>query len=49
MVANIVHEWLHLLGFLHGEVNMREEVPYVVGSIAGQVAEEYLAARGIAN
>lgn len=42
MVANIVHEWLHLLGFLHGKENMREEVPYVVGSIAGQVAEGIL-------
>lgn len=39
MVSNIVHEWIHLLGFLHGKVNMREEVPYVVGAIAGQVAE----------
>lgn len=42
MVANIVHEWLHLLGFLHGNENMREEVPYVVGSIAGEVAREFL-------
>lgn len=42
MVANIVHEWLHLLGFLHGNENMREEVPYVVGSIAGEVAKEFL-------
>ena len=49
MVANIVHEWLHLLGFLHGNENMREEVPYVVGSIAGQVAEEYLAENGMEN
>lgn len=49
MVANIVHEWLHLLGFLHGDQNMREEVPYVVGSIAGQVAKEYLAQEGMEN
>ncbi len=49
MVSNIVHEWLHLLGFLHGNVNMREEVPYVVGSIAGQVAAEYLAEQGMEN
>jgi len=42
MVANIVHEWLHLLGFLHGNENMREEVPYVVGSIAGEVAQQLL-------
>lgn len=43
MVANIVHEWIHLLGFLHGSKNMDQEVPYVVGSIAGEVA------RGILN
>ena len=40
MVNNLVHEWLHLLGFLHGKVNMREEVPYVVGRIAEEVARE---------
>lgn len=39
MVANMVHEWLHLLGFLHGKKHMREEVPYVVGTIAGEVAK----------
>jgi hypothetical protein len=43
MVANLTHEWLHLLGFLHGNKNMREAVPYVVGSIAGQIAKEILA------
>lgn len=49
MVSNLVHEWLHLIGFLHGSENMREEVPYVVGSIAGQVAEEYLEKEGYEN
>jgi hypothetical protein len=42
MISNMVHEWLHLLGFLHGKEDMREEVPYIVGSIAGQVAKEIL-------
>jgi hypothetical protein len=42
MVSNMVHEWLHLLGFLHGDQNITQEVPYVVGSIAGQVAKEML-------
>lgn len=42
MVGNIVHEWIHLLGFLHGNVNMREEVPYVVGKIAATIAKEKL-------
>jgi hypothetical protein len=45
MVENIVHEWLHLIGFLHGEQNLHEEVPYVVGAIAGEVARDLLAAR----
>lgn len=43
MVANMVHEWVHLLGFLHGESNLEEEVPYVVGDIAGEVAKDILA------
>ena len=43
MVSNLVHEWLHLLGFLHGPSStMRMEVPYVVGAIAGQVAKEMM-------
>lgn len=43
MVANMVHEWIHLLGFLHGKENLHEEVPYVVGAIAGEVAKNILA------
>jgi hypothetical protein len=42
MVGNIVHEWLHLLGFLHGKSNIREEVPYVVGAIASDIAKNML-------
>jgi len=42
MVGNIVHEWIHLLGFLHGKENMREEVPYVVGKIASEIAKSQL-------
>lgn len=42
MVENLVHEWLHLLGFLHGEENIHEEVPYVVGKIAGEIAKDIL-------
>lgn len=42
MVSNMVHEWIHLLGFLHGNSNIREEVPYVVGAIAGEVAKKYI-------
>ncbi len=49
MVSNMVHEWLHLLGFLHGKENLREEVPYVVGAIAGEVAANILESRGEEN
>jgi hypothetical protein len=43
MVSNLVHEWLHLLGFLHGPSStMRMEVPYIVGQIAGEVAKEMM-------
>ncbi|MBA2404705.1 MAG: hypothetical protein H0V66_08030 [Bdellovibrionales bacterium] len=42
MVANMVHEWIHLLGFLHGNERTEEEVPYVVGDIAGEVAKGIL-------
>lgn len=42
MVGNLMHEWIHLLGFLHGNQNLHEEVPYVVGRIASQIAREKL-------
>jgi len=42
MVGNVLHEWLHLLGFLHGKENMRNEVPYVVGAIALEMAKKKL-------
>ncbi|MBD64357.1 MAG: hypothetical protein CME62_04070 [Halobacteriovoraceae bacterium] len=42
MVGNIVHEWVHLLGFLHGNQKLHQEVPYVVGAIAGQIAKNRL-------
>lgn len=42
MVGNLMHEWIHLLGFLHGSEAMHEEVPYVVGGIASQIAKEML-------
>lgn len=41
MVNNIVHEWIHLLGFLHGE-NPGQEVTYVAGKIAGNIARKLL-------
>lgn len=45
MVGNLMHEWIHLLGFLHGKEAMHEEVPYVVGGIASELAKEILAKR----
>lgn len=45
MVSNMVHEWIHLLGFLHGDTRITEEVPYVVGGIAGEVAQNLLKPR----
>ncbi len=45
MINNMTHEWLHLLGFLHGKDNMRKEVPYVVGQIAEVVARKIIAER----
>ncbi|MBG60512.1 MAG: hypothetical protein CMJ16_08655 [Peredibacter sp.] len=47
MVNNLVHEWIHLLGFLHGEENMREEAPYVIGRIAQEVSEKVLRKRAL--
>ncbi len=44
MINNMTHEWLHLLGFLHGPAaTMRQEVPYVVGKIAEDVARSIIA------
>lgn len=43
MVGNLMHEWIHLLGFLHGKQDLHQEVPYVVGRIASQIAKEKLA------
>jgi len=45
MVGNIVHEWVHLLGFLHGTSNIKEEVPYVVGKIAANIAKDLLTSK----
>jgi hypothetical protein len=49
MVNNMVHEWIHLLGFLHGSEYILEEVPYVVGQIAETVALEIMAKEEIKN
>lgn len=42
MVNNLVHEWIHLLGFLHGSEKLGEEAPYVIGEIAEKVSRKIL-------
>jgi hypothetical protein len=43
MVSNMIHEWIHLLGFLHGpRSTMRQEAPYIIGGIAKEVAKNIL-------
>lgn len=43
MISNMVHEWIHLLGFLHGpRSTMRQEAPYIIGGIAKEVAANIL-------
>ncbi len=43
IVNNLVHEWIHLLGFLHGSrKTMGEEITYVAGRLAQQIAEKMM-------
>lgn len=43
MASNVVHEWTHLLGFLHGENSTKhQEVPYVVGAIVKELARKII-------
>ena len=42
MTGNIVHEWIHLLGFEHHKGNLDEQVTYVVGEITENMAREIL-------
>ena len=42
MTGNIVHEWIHLLGFEHHKGNLDEQVTYVVGEITENMAKEIL-------
>jgi hypothetical protein len=45
VAANLIHEWLHKLGFSHAEsysVSRDYSVPYAVGPIMGQLGKEFL-------
>jgi hypothetical protein len=41
MIKNVLHEWIHLLGFLHSGVKSMNPT-YVIGKIAEDLAVEYL-------
>lgn len=41
MASNLFHEWLHLVGFLHGK-NQHQEVTYVVGGIVKELAVKHI-------
>jgi hypothetical protein len=40
--SNLVHEWIHLNGFLHDSAKDHDSVPYAIGYIAEELAEKYL-------
>lgn len=42
MASNIVHEWIHLMGFYHDSAQDHDSVPYAIGFITGKLAEIYL-------
>lgn len=43
IAANLTHEWIHLMGFLHDGASDADSVPYKVGDIMGELSEKYLA------
>jgi hypothetical protein len=42
VTSNLVHEWIHLKGFLHDSARDHDSVPYAIGYIAENLAEKYL-------
>jgi hypothetical protein len=42
MASNIVHEWIHLMGFYHDSASDHDSVPYAVGYITRTLVAEYL-------
>jgi hypothetical protein len=42
MASNIVHEWIHLMGFYHDSASDHDSVPYAVGYITRTLATQYL-------
>lgn len=42
MASNIVHEWIHLMGFYHDSASDHDSVPYAVGYITRNLVEQYV-------
>jgi len=42
MASNIVHEWIHLMGFYHDSASDHDSVPYAVGYITRTLIQEYI-------
>lgn len=42
MASNIVHEWIHLMGFYHDSASDHDSVPYAVGYITRHLVEQYV-------
>lgn len=42
MASNIVHEWIHLMGFYHDSASDHDSVPYAIGYITRTLAAQYL-------
>lgn len=41
MASNLVHEWIHLMGFYHDSARDHDSVPYAVGYIVEDLAKKY--------
>jgi hypothetical protein len=42
VAANLMHEWLHKMGYGHRSAKERDSVPYAIGYIVGEMAQEIL-------
>ncbi len=42
VTGNLVHEWIHLMGFFHGSAASHDSVPYAVGYIARDLAKKLM-------
>lgn len=42
IASNIVHEWIHLMGFYHDSASDHDSVPYAIGYITRNLVEQYI-------